>query len=613
MFDIKEELKKLPSNPGVYFHKNQKDEIIYVGKAKNLKNRVRSYFVGIDKHDDKTRELVLNIRSFEYIVTATEVEALVLECNLIKKHSPKYNIMFKDGRGYPYIKIMVNEMYPRVIITREYKTDGNKYFGPYVNMMAVNEVVELFEKIAPHRKCNKIFPRDLNKIRPCLNYQIKKCPAPCNEKISILEYRENINKIIDFLNGDVKDTVKDLQRSLEEASENLEYEKAMEYRDRIIAINKLMEKQTMESNNEENIDIIGYARNDNAILIQVFHIRKGKMLGRDQSVITDNINNSRVDVLTEFIKQYYRDTSFIPKEILVEQDIEDKSVVEMLNLYKGTKVIVKVPHKGLKKNYLSMAKENASISLEQFGENLIREKNRTIGALEEIQIALGVEKSFRRIESYDISNTQGYENVGSMVVFYDGKPKRDDYRKFKIKTVVGADDYLSMREVISRRLKRYIDEKNNDVAKKKFSDLPDAFFIDGGKGQVNIVLDVLKEFDVKGIYVVGLVKDDNHKTRGMIFNGKEITLSKNSEGFKLITRIQDEVHRFSLEYHKKLRKRNIHSVLDGIEGVGVKRRNALLKKFESIEKIKSLSVEELMEVPEINQKVAENIVVFFDK
>ncbi len=613
MFDIKEELKKLPSKPGVYLHKNDRDEVIYVGKAKVLKNRVRSYFVGIENHDDKTRELVNNIVSFEYIVTATEVEALVLECNLIKKYSPKYNIMFKDGRGYPFIKIVTREMYPRVVVTREYKQDGNKYFGPYVNMMAVNEVMELFEKIAPYRKCYKLFPRDICKDRPCLNYQIKKCPAPCNKLISEEEYQKSINKIIDFLNGNVKETLDELNTLLLEASENLEYEKAIEYRDRIIGINKLMEKQQMENSTGEDLDIIGLARNDIAVLIQVFHVRKGKMLGRDQSVITENIKDSRISIITEFIKQYYKDTSFIPSEILVEQPILDEAIEEMLRMYKGSKVIVKVPAKGTKKKFLDMAQENANLSLNQFGENLVREQKKTIGALEEIRDALGVDKIFKRIESYDISNTQGYESVGSMVVFYDGKPKRDDYRKFKIKTVVGADDYSSMYEVISRRLNRYVKEKDEEESKRKFSSLPDAFFIDGGKGQVKMAKRVLEELNIKDIYVIGLVKDDNHQTRGLIFEGKEITLKKTSEGFKLITRIQDEVHRFALEYHKKLRKKGIHSVLDNIDGIGPTRRNALLKHFKGLDEIKEASIEELMAVPNITIVNAENIKSFFEK
>ncbi len=613
MFNIKEELKKLPDKPGVYIHKNDKDEVIYVGKAKVLKNRVRSYFVGIDKHNDKTRELVNNIASFEYIVTNTEVEALILECNLIKKHTPKYNIVFKDGRGYSYIKIVTKEMYPRVIVTREFRKDGNKYFGPYVNAQAVYEVLDLFEKIAPYRKCTKIFPRDLNKTRPCLNYQIKKCPAPCNQYITEKEYNVNIEKIINFLNGDVKDIIKELQSKLTDASENLEYEKAIEYRDQIIAINKLMEKQEMEKSNGEDIDIIGLANNEDTALIQVFNIRNGKMLGREQVVITENIKDTRQNIVTEFIKQYYKDTTFIPSEILVDVNIEDGSIIEMLQTFKGSKVSIKMPLKGTKKNYINMARENALLSLNQFGENLVKEQKRTVGALEEIQVALGVDKLFKRIESYDISNVQGYESVGSMIVFSNGKPQREEYRKFKIKTVVGSDDYLSMKEVIGRRLKRYISEKDIEEDKRKFSTLPDAFFVDGGKGHVNIAKNVLRELGITGIYVIGLVKDDKHRTRGMIFEGKEITLSKSSEGFKLITRIQDEVHRFALEYHKKLRKKGIHSILDQIPNVGAKRRNALLSHFGGLEEIKNATIEELTQLPEINQNVAENIKSFFEK
>lgn len=611
MFDIKQELKKLPELPGVYLMKNDKDEIIYVGKAKVLKNRVNSYFTGIDNHDKKTYELVSNIKSFEYIVTSNEIEALVLECNLIKKYYPKYNIMFKDSRGYPYIKVILNEQFPRVIVTREYRRDNNKYFGPFVDSKATYEVMDLLEKLFPTRKCNKVFPRDLGVGRPCLNYQIGKCPAPCNYKISKEDYDQNITEIVNFLSGDTEKIENDLRSKMIAFSEDLNFELAADCRDKLLAIQKLREKQTMEKDNDNNIDIIGIANNGKAALVQIFFVRKGKMLGRDQFVITDNVDEPNEKIVSEFIKQYYNDMSFIPPEIIVGVNITDNSIKEMLETYIGSKVDLKIALKGDKAKYLKMANDNAKISLFQFGENLVREQKRTVGALEEIQLALGVEKPLTRIESYDISNVQGYENVGSMVVFVNGKPKRDDYRKFKIKTVIGADDYASMKEVITRRLNRFITEQELEVDKRKFNDLPDAFFVDGGLGHVNIVKNVLDELGFNNILVIGLVKDDKHRTRGMIFEGEEIILDKNSEGFKLITRIQDEVHRFALEYHKKLRQKGIHTVIDRIDGVGKAKRNALLRHFGDIEKIKNASKEELLEVDGISDRVADNILSFF--
>ncbi len=614
MFNIKEELAKLPEKPGVYLMKDKNDNIIYVGKAKVLKNRVKSYFQSNSGHNAKTIELVSNIVSFEYIVTDTEINALILECNLIKKHTPKYNIRLKDSKGYPYIKINTSENYPRVYVTREYKKDHNKYFGPYISGMAVHEVMDLIHKTWQTRHCHKIFPRDIGKDRPCLNYHIKKCQAPCTGRISQEEYMKNINEIIAFLNGDNKEIIERLKKEMMEHSENLEFERAGELRDKILSIQKLSEKQNMNNDNNNDIDIIGLARDGDISIVQVFYMRKGLMLGRDQFTLTDTNHLSRAEVLTEFVKQFYKDTTYVPSEILMETEIKDEAILEWLNYLRGSKVAVKVPIKGNKRTYLKMAQDNASLSLIQFGENLVKEHKRTVGAINELIAYIGKETTLNRIEAYDISNVQGYESVGSMIVFEQGKPRREDYRKFKIKTVQGADDYASMYEVITRRFNRYIKEQTEEVENKKFSSFPDALFIDGGKGQVSSVQRALKDLGINDLLVVGMIKDNNHRTRGLLVDNKEIDMKKSSEAFKLLTRIQDEVHRFALEYHKKLRKNtHIRSELDGIDGVGATRRNNLIKHFGSVEKVRQASFEELMQVNGMNTKVAENILSFFGK
>ncbi len=614
MFNIQEELKKLPEQPGVYLMKDSTDNIIYVGKAKILKNRVRSYFQSNSGHNAKTLELVSHIVSFEYIVTDTEINALILECNLIKKHNPKYNIKLKDSRGYPYIKINTSERYPRVYVTREYKKDHNKYFGPYISGLAVHEVMDLIHKTWQTRLCHKIFPRDFGKDRPCLNYHIKKCQAPCTGMIKEEEYTQTIKEIIAFLNGDNKEIVDRLTKEMMAYSEELEFERAGEIRDKILSIQKLSEKQNMNNDNTNDIDIIGLARDGEIAIVQVFYMRNGLMLGRDQFTLTDTEHLNRSEVLHEFVKQFYKDTTYVPSEILLECEIKDESIIEWLNYLRGSKVAVKVPQKGDKRNYLKMAQDNASLSLIQFGENLVKEHKRTVGALDELRVYIGTDNPLKRIEAYDISNVQGYESVGSMIVFEDGKPRREDYRKFKIKTVVGPDDYASMHEVITRRFNRYIKEQQEDVKNKKFSSFPDALFIDGGKGQVSSVKKALAEIGINDLLVVGMIKDDKHRTRGLLVDGKEIDMKKSGEGFKLLTRIQDEVHRFALEYHKKLRKKtHIRSVLDDIEGVGEARRNSLIKHFGSVEKIRSASYEELMQVSGMNAKVADNVLSFFGK
>lgn len=616
MFDIKEELKKLPDRPGVYLMKNSDDVIIYVGKAKILKNRVRQYFQNSANHSPKVKSMVSNIASFEYIVTDTEVEALILENNLIKKYEPKYNIMLRDDKTYPYIKITVNEKYPRIFMTRQLKKDKAKYFGPYTSSGAIKENLEIIHKLFPLRRCLKKFPRDFNKERPCLNYHIGQCKAPCNKMISEEDYQKYVDSAIEFLNGKHDKILKQLENEMFTASDNLEFERAAEIRDKISAVKRLDEKQVIENMGLEDRDVIGFVRAGHEAMAQIFFIRGGKMTGREHFLLNDVDEEQRSEILAEFIKRFYSGTPFIPKEIIVQEEFDDKEIIEgWLSEIKGQKVILTVPQKGEKHRLAEMAGKNAMILLEQFGEQIKREQRKTIGALEEIRQALGVSQKLNRIESYDISNTQGFESVASMVVFEDGKPKRSDYRKFKIKTVFGANDYASMSEVISRRFLRYIKEKNelgeNEQEKGKFNKLPDVLFLDGGKGQISAVKKVLDELKIN-VLVCGMVKDDYHRTRGLIFDGEEITLPYSSEGFKLITRIQDEVHRFAIDYHRRLRaKKQLHSVLEDIEGVGEIRRKALMKHFGSIEKIKDAEVSELAEVEGMNIKSAESVYNFF--
>lgn len=612
MFDIKEELKKLPDKPGVYIMKNEFDEIIYVGKAKILKNRVRQYFQRSARHSPKVLNMVKNIKSFEYIVTDSEIEALVLENNLIKKNEPKYNIMLRDDKTYPYIKVTVNEMFPRLFITRRHVRDKARYFGPYTNSTAIKETLELIHKIFPIRRCRKKFPQEIGKQRPCLNHHIGQCKAPCNNMISKEEYDKYISSAIDFINGKHDDILKQLEEDMNIASEEMEYEKAAELRDKIIAVRNLKEKQVLENMSMDDRDVIGFVRAGHEALFQVFFIRAGKMTGREHFMINDADTVYRSELLAEFIKQFYSGTPFIPKEIVIQQEIEDLEVIsEWLSRIKGQKVHITVPVKGEKAALVNMAKKNAMLTLEQFGENIKREERRTVGAIAEVKEAIGVERDLIRIEAYDISNTLGFESVAAMVVFEKGIPKRSDYRKFKIKTVMGADDYASMAEVIERRFLRYKKEVEEEDLNAKFNKMPDALFIDGGKGQVNAVLKVLERLNID-VIVCGMIKDDFHRTRGLIYNGKEISLKTNSEGFKLVTRIQDEVHRFAIDYHRRLREqKQIHSVLEDIKGVGEVRRRALMKHFGSIEKIREASVKELSEAEGMNKKAAQSVYDFF--
>lgn len=615
IFDIREELKKLPEKPGVYIMKDVNDEIIYVGKAKILKNRVRQYFQNSSNNTLKVKNMVKHINHFEYIVTDTEVEALILENNLIKKNRPKYNIALKDDKTYPYIKVTVDEMFPRVFITRSHNKDKAKYFGPYTSGFAVKENIELIHKIWPLRRCLKKFPRDLNKERPCLNYHIGQCKAPCNNVISQEEYNKMIDSVIGFLNGKHSQIIKQLENEMSELSKNMEFEKAADIRDKIFAIKKLDEKQVLEGMSMEDRDFIAFARAHGEAVFQVFFIRNGKMTGREHFMINDTDDMTRSELMTDFVKQFYSGTPYIPKEIILQEDISDKdTIIKWLSQTKEQKVNIIVPKKGEKLRLLELAAKNAILTLEQFGEQIKREKRKTIGALNEIKEALNADFELNRIESFDVSNIQGFESVASMVVFEYGKPKRSDYRKFKIKSVLGPDDYGSMEEVITRRFLRYKNEiKNNTGEEGKFNKLPDIIFMDGGKGQIHAAEKSIKNLDLN-IPVCGMIKDDRHRTKGLIYNDNEIYLPNNSEGFKLITRIQDEVHRFAIEYHRKLReKKQIKSILDDIEGIGETRRKALIKHFGDIEKIKRAEIEELKNVDTMNIKSAEAVYNFFRK
>lgn len=621
MFDIKEELKKLPQKPGVYIMKDSKDDIIYVGKAINLRNRVRQYFQNSANQTAKTKSMVPHIKEFEYIVTDSEMEALILECNLIKKHRPYYNIMLKDDKMYPYIKVTVNEDYPRIFVTRKYLKDKAKYYGPMTDVSAVRETIDTLYKLFPIRKCNRILPRDIGKERPCLNYHIGQCTAPCNDHISKEEYRKIIDDAMQFLEGKHETILKKMEQEMYEASENLDFEKAAMIRDKIKSVNIIAQKQKMANSSMGDSDIIAFARANMEALVQVFFIRGGKMTGREHFLINYFDGTTRSEVITEFVKQFYSGTAFVPKEIVLQEDIvaEEKEVIEnWLSDMKGSKVSFVVPQKGEKHKIVELAAKNAILTLEQFGEKIKREQQKTKGAIEEIKTAIMFDGEINRIESYDISNTQGFESVGSMVVFENGKPKRSDYRKFKIKTVIGANDYASMEEVLRRRfshaLKEYTkmeEEGHVNSEEGKFTKLPDLILMDGGKTQVSAAYNVLYEFGLN-IPVCGMVKDDRHRTRGLLFNDNEIIMPTNSEGFKLVTRIQDEVHRFAIEYHRKLRdNKMVHSVLDDIKGIGATRRKALLRHFGDIESIKKAELDELQGVESMDKRSAEEVYNFF--
>lgn len=632
MFHFEEELKKLPKEPGVYIMRDDKDVILYVGKAVNLHNRVRSYFrenIGRGPAIDK---MVTLIARFEYIVTDSELEALVLENNLIKENSPKYNTLLKDDKTYPYIKVTVGEDYPRILFSRTMKKDKSRYFGPYTSAAAVRDTIDLLSKLYRLRTCNRSLPRDIGLERPCLNYHIKQCLAPCGGYVDKEQYREQVGRALDFLNGNYNVILKELEGKMKAAAEKLDFEAAAGFRDLYNSVKQVSQKQKMTDNVGEDKDIIALHQEESEAVVQVFFVRDGKLIGREHYYMThvscgtkdvsEEMSESesariKADILENFVKQFYAGTPFIPRELMLQYEIEDRELIEKwLSQRKGGKVHVRVPKIGSKEKLVELAAENARHILEQDRERLKREEGRTIGAVKEIAGVLGLER-IERMEAFDISNINGFENVGSMVVFEKGKPKPSDYRKFRIKTVSGPDDYACMREVLTRRFthgmeeREELEEKNLDHVYGSFTKFPDLLMMDGGRGQVNIALSVLEELHIN-IPVCGMVKDDNHRTRGLYFNNVELPIDTHSEGFKLITRVQDEAHRFAIEYHRSLRsKAQVKSVLDDIPGVGPARRKALMRCFKSIEDIRNASVEELAEIPELNRKAAEAIHGFF--
>ena len=614
MFIIEEELKKLPAKPGVYIMHGEKDEIIYVGKAISLKNRVRQYFQSSRNKGAKIERMVTHITRFEYIITDSELEALVLECNLIKEHRPKYNTMLKDDKSYPFIKVTVHEPYPRVLFARRMKKDKARYFGPYTSGGAVKDVIELVRKLYQVRSCNRSLPRDTGKDRPCLYYHMKQCKAPCQGYVSQEEYRKNINKVIKFLNGDFQDAISELMEKMQKASEEMRYEDAMEYRDLISSIRKIGERQKITGYGQEDRDIIAVAMDDSEDLrdqdavVQVFFIRDGRLIGRDHFYLRVAKGDTKAQVLSSFLKQFYAGTPFIPSEIMLQSEIEDADIIEeWLSGRRKQKVHIRVPKKGTKEKLVELALENARMVLAKDRERIRREEGRTIGAVHEVEEWLGL-KNVVRMEAYDISNISGFESVGSMVVYEKGRPKRSDYRKFKIKWVQGPNDYASMEEVLTRR---FTHESNGEF--DSFARLPDLILMDGGRGQVNIALKVLNELGIS-IPVCGMVKDDHHRTRGLYFNNVEIPIDTSGEGFRLITRIQDEAHRFAIEYHRSLRSREqVRSILDDIPGIGDTRRKALLRKFKSVENIRDASEEELAQTESMNARSARQVYEFFHK
>ncbi len=617
MFDIQEELKKLPNCPGVYIMHDEMDNIIYVGKAINLHNRVRSYFrknIGRGPQIDK---MVTLIRRFEYIVTDSELEALVLENNLIKEYSPRYNTMLKDDKTYPYIKVTLGEAYPRVLFSRQMKKDHSRYFGPYTSAAAVKDTIDLINKLYQLRTCNRNLPKECGNDRACLNYHIRQCVAPCQGNISQEEYQQRVKKALDFLNGSFQDTLKELEQKMQEASEKLEFEEAIRYRDLYNSVKQIASKQKITDSTLEDKDIIALAADERDAVVQVFFVRDGKLIGREHFYMTHISETPRAQILLDFVKQFYAGTPFIPRELMLQEEIEDVAVIEQwLSSRRGGRVYIRVPKIGSKEKLVELAAKNAALVLTQDKERIRREEGRTIGAVKEIAGLLGIENA-GRMEAYDISNISGFANVGSMVVYEKGKPKRSDYRKFRIKTVSGPDDYACMKEVLTRRFLHGMEEqkelKEKELEKEfgSFTRFPDLLLMDGGKGQVNIALQVLSELHLD-IPVCGMVKDDNHNTRGLYYNNEEIPIDRNSEGFKLITRIQDEAHRFAIEYHRSLRsKAQVKSVLDEIPGVGPSRRKALMRCFKSIEEVKNADVDTLAGVDEIPESVARKIYEFF--
>lgn len=610
-FDIEEELKKLPAKPGVYLMHDDQDAIIYVGKAISLKNRVRQYFQASKNKGVKIEQMVTHITRFEYIVTDSELEALVLECNLIKEHHPKYNTMLMDDKSYPFIKVTVNEEFPRIFFARRMAKDKAKYFGPYTSAGAVKDTIELIRKIYHIRSCNRNLPKDIGLERPCLNYHIKQCNAPCQGYISKEEYRQSLNQAISFLNGNYEVLMKELEDKMNQASQEMRFEKAIEYRELLASVKQIAQKQKITNSDGEDKDILAVATEEMDAVVQVFFIRGGRLIGRDHFYLKIAPGDSKGEILGSFIKQFYAGTPYIPKELMLQEEIEEAAVLEeWLTKKRGSRVYISIPQKGAKEKLVELARKNAVLVLNTDMERLKREEGRTIGAVKELQQLLGVDH-INRMEAYDISNTNGFASVGSMIVYERGKPKRNDYRKFKIKGVQGADDYASMEEVLSRRFKHGLLEQEDGKELGRFTSFPDLIMMDGGKGQVNIALQVLEQLHLD-IPVCGMVKDDNHRTRGLYYNNQEILIDKSSEGFRLITRIQDEAHRFAIEFHRKLRGQGqIHSILDDISGIGPARRKDLMRNFSSLDEIKEATVEQLKALPTMNEKSAEGVYKFF--
>ncbi len=617
MFQIEEELKKLPGQPGVYIMHDAKDAIIYVGKAISLKNRVRQYFQSSRDKTAKIKQMVSKIARFEYIVTDSELEALVLECNLIKEHRPRYNTMLKDDKTYPYIKVTASEEYPRILFSRQMKKDKNKYFGPFTSAGAVKDTIELIRKIYRIRACSRKLPQDMGKDRPCLYYHIHQCDAPCQGYISQADYQKSVKQAVGFLNGQYEPVMKYLEEKMRTASETMEFEKAIEYRDLLDSVRKVAQKQKITSQSMEDRDIIAMAKDERDAVVQVFFVRDGKLIGREHFHMNLTGSESKAEILNSFVKQFYAGTPFVPHEIWVQEELEDAEVIaSFLTARRGQKVRFVVPKMGEKERLVELAKKNAKMVLSQDKEKIKREELRTIGAMNQIGSWIGL-SGIKRVEAYDISNISGFESVGSMIVYENGRPKRNDYRKFRIRTVQGPNDYASMREVLLRRFSHGLEEtkklqaEGGDLAMGSFTRFPDLLMMDGGRGQVNIALEVLRELQLE-IPVCGMVKDDNHRTRGLYYQNVEIPIDRHSEGFQLITRIQDEAHRFAIEYHRSLRgKEQVRSVLDDIKGIGPARRKSLMRTFKTIEAVREASVEELEAAPQMNRAAAEAVYIFF--
>ena len=617
MFVIEEELKKLPDQPGVYIMHDSRDAIIYIGKAVSLRKRVHQYFQPSHDEGIKKAQMVKQIARFEYIVTDSELEALVLECNLIKEHRPKYNTMLRDDKTYPYIRVTLGEDFPRVLFSRQQKKDKSRYFGPYTSAGAVKDTIELVNKIYQLRTCNRNLPRDTGKDRPCLKSHIHQCTAPCQGYITKEAYRERVDAVVEFLNGNYAPVLKSLEEKMNTASANLEFEKAIEYRELLNSVRQIAQKQKITHTDGEDKDIIALAADDRDAVVQVFFIRDGKLIGRDHFYVKIGTEDTKAQILTTFIKQFYSGTPFIPREIMLPQEIEEQEVLaDWLGEKRGSKVYIRVPQKGMKEKLVELAQKNAKMVLAQDREKIKREEGRTIGALKEIEQLLDM-KGLNRVEAYDISNTSGFESVGSMIVYEKGKPKRSDYRKFKLRTVSGPDDYASMYEVLTRRFTHgmremeEMEEKDLSEEYGSFTRFPDLIMMDGGRGQVNIALKVLEELHLN-IPVCGMVKDDNHRTRGLYYHNVEIPIDRGSEGFKLITRIQDEAHRFAIEYHRSLRsKEQVHSVLDDIPDIGPARRKALMKKYQSLEAIREATEEDLAQTDSMSPQAARSVYRFF--